>query len=100
MCGFCYDEIVWQRQAGQAVRHSRTFAKHVVPAIVKPMHSLWHEVIGFIFCCLAVFFGARTLRSWQRGDSAFMMIGGVICFVILLGYGISSFLRARKISRS
>src|ERR1035438_1942778 len=53
----CYDEVVWQRKA---IRHGGSFLKHIIPAIIKPMHALWNEVIGFFFLCFATFFGIRT----------------------------------------
>ena len=80
------------RQAGQ-------FVKHVLPAAVKPVHSLWHEVLGFIFL---VFAGIAT---WKVARNAATMGPGrlaiIIPFIVVLAaYGISSFLKARRISRS
>ena len=82
-----------------AVRNSGKFVKHVVPAAVKPLHTLWHEVLGFVFLAFA---GMAGFRMWQ--DSATMspikvvMIG--IFVVVTAGYGVSSILKARRISRS
>jgi hypothetical protein len=87
---------VWQKQA---VRQGRTFLKHVVPAVVKPMHSLWNEVIGFLFCSFGVIFGGKTIIYMRHGDTARTFIAGC-CTLLMAWYGISSFLRARKISRS
>jgi hypothetical protein len=97
---------VWQRRA---VRHSRAFLDHIVPAVIKPAHTLWNEVIGFLFICLAVMFGFGTVRSFldftkAAPDAAtgflLRVVVGVFCTAIVLYYGISSFLRARRISRS
>ncbi len=87
-----------------SVKHGQMFVKHVLPAAVKPVHSLWHEVIGFIFVVFAVvagFAGYRTYRHFagDPGDLVRMVMCGVFA-VIMAGYGISSFLKARKISRS
>ena len=80
-------------------KNSGKFVKHVVPAAVKPLHSLWHEVLAFIFLCAAVLAG---FRMWQdRAGMApikFVVMG--IFVLVTLGYGISSFLKARRISRS
>jgi hypothetical protein len=87
-----------------SVKHGRMFIKHVVPAAVKPVHSLWHEVIGFIFLVFAVvaaFSGYRTLRGFagDPGDLVRIILCGIF-FIIMGAYGLSSFLKARKISRS
>jgi hypothetical protein len=97
---------VWQRQA---LRHGGTFLKHVIPAIIKPIHSLWHEVIGFLFLSFAVVFGFRTasyIRQFIHASMAeepgllMRSVMAGFCTLLLGGFGISSFLRARKITRS
>ena len=80
-------------------RQAGYFVKHVVPAAVKPVHSLWHEVIGFVFLTFAV------LASWKAWHNAATLGPGKMAFlgifiVVMAGYGISSFLKARHISRS
>jgi hypothetical protein len=102
----CYDEVVWQRKA---IRHGGSFLKHIIPAIVKPLHSLWNEVVGFFFLCFASVFGFRTLsyyRSYVDAPAAAapnqlirVVVSGFFG-VMMAWFGISSFLRARKISRS
>jgi hypothetical protein len=102
----CYDEVVWQRKA---IRHGGSFLKHIIPAIIKPLHALWNEVIGFFFLCFATFFGIRTYTYFTHYTQAppaaapgeFMRVVATGFFgVVFAGFGISSFLRARKISRS
>jgi vacuolar-type H+-ATPase subunit I/STV1 len=87
---------VWQRKAARVSAH---FVRHIVPAVIKPVHALWNELIGFIFLCMGVIFGFYTARYAIKGDSARMFVAG-LATCIMLGYGISSFRRARKISRS
>ena len=87
---------MWTRQAGRLSGH---FVRNIVPAIVKPAHALWNEVIGSIFVCLAIMFGSYTVRYAIKGDSGRLVVAG-LATCIMLGYGISSFRRARKISRS
>src|ERR1051326_1182726 len=98
--------FVWQRQA---VRHSRAFLEHVVPAVLKPARTLWNEIIGFLFICLAVLFGFGTVRSYLEFNKAapeaagaplLRIVLGLFCTLLVLWYGISSFLKARRISRS
>jgi hypothetical protein len=81
------------------VRHGREFVRHVAPAIIKPARTLWNEVIGFIFLCFAVLLGFRTVGLARVGHLVGVMFCG--CGALLtLWYGVSSFLRARRISRS
>ena len=86
-------------------RVGRQFLEHVVPAVMKPARTLWHEVFGFLFLCLAVIMGANGIRfylgEFDGGPGALIRIAMTAFCVVLFGiYGISSFLRARKISRS
>ena len=74
------------------------FVRHVAPAIVKPARTLWNEVIGFIFFCLAVPFGVRSYTFGRAGDGRWLPMAAVGAF--LMFFALSSFLRARKISRS
>jgi len=98
------------RVAGKMARHatkewvptaknSGKFVKHVVPAAVKPLHSLWHEILAFLFLSCAALVG---FRIWQdRADMPVMkFIVMAVFLLVTLGYGISSFLKARRISRS
>ena len=82
----------------------RQFVKHVVPAVIKPVHTLWHEVIGFLFIVLAVSAVPTSYKAIKKYDgsiSAILTLAMCAFFILLMGgYGISSFLRARKISRS
>ncbi len=87
-----------------SVKHGQMFVRHVLPAAVKPVHSLWHEMIGFIFLVFAVvagFAGYRTFRHFtgDPGDLLRIVMCGIFV-LIMAAYGISSFLKARKISRS
>ncbi|HTS28523.1 MAG TPA: hypothetical protein VMH81_21765 [Bryobacteraceae bacterium] len=101
---------MWSRLAARyAARHGREFVRHVVPAVAKPVRTLWNDFIAFLFGCLAVFFGfetARLARTYLKaapadafGDLIRLSVSG-FCTVVVLWYGLSSYLRARKISRS
>lgn len=94
--GFVTIKVVWQRQA---VKQGRSFVKHVLPAIIKPMHSLWNEVIGFLFCSFGVIFGFKAVVYWRHNDMPRLFFAAS-CTLLMAWYGISSFLRARKISKS
>jgi len=97
---------VWKQVAG---RHSREFVRHVVPAVLKPARTLWNEIIGFVFICFAVTFGFKAVRlyldfSRGAGEAAdadlVRFIVAAFCTLLMLWFGVTSFLRARKISRS
>jgi hypothetical protein len=104
---------VWQRQAvrsgKQAVRTGRVFVKHVVPAVIKPARTLWNEVIGFVFMCIGVMFGFKSGRLYldfahavpeAKGAALVRLALATACTVLMAYFAISSFLKARKISRS
>ena len=86
------------------LKHGREFMTHVVPAVVKPARTLWHEVIGFLFLSMAVIIAGssiRLLRNFTGSPGDIIRLAmATFCVLLLGGYGISSFLRARKISRS
>ncbi len=99
----CYDEMVWKRVTA---RHAGQFVKHVVPAVIKPARVLWNEVIGFLFLCMGVIFGSKSVSlyldyakapSVENAGRLVLMVAGTL---LMLYFGITSFLRARKISRS
>ena len=80
-------------------RQAGTFVKHVVPAAVKPVHSLWHEVLGFIFLAVAAIATWKVARNFATLGPGRLAI--IIPFIVVTAaYGVSSFLKARRISRS
>ena len=80
------------------------FLSHVLPGIIRPLHALWNEVIGFLFIVFAVvagFYVIRALRGFEGDIEGLFRIVLPALFGLVMGYfGVSSFLRARKISRS
>jgi hypothetical protein len=102
----CYDVGVWKHVNA---RSGREFVRHVVPAILKPARTLWNEVIGFVFICFAVMFGFRTVHLYldfsretntAGSDNFVRFLLAAFCTALMLYFGVTSFLRARKISRS
>jgi hypothetical protein len=75
----------------------KSFVGHVMPSIIRPIHVLWNEVIGFVFIVLAVVFGYRVIRG---KESLGLQLVGTIFVLLIAWYGISSFWKARKISKS
>jgi uncharacterized membrane protein len=81
-----------------------SFMSHVMPRIVRPLHALWNEVIGFLFIIFAVvagFYVFRAVREFAGDVEGLVRIVLPGLFGLLMGYfGVSSFFKARKISRS
>ena len=77
---------------------------NVMPAVIRPLRILWNEIIGFFFLVFAVWAIPSAWRSYRTFDGDledFMRIFLTGIFVVMmLGFGIYSFFRARKISRS
>ena len=46
------------------------FLSHVLPGVVRPLHALWNEVIGFLFIVFAVVAGFYVIRAMRgfEGD--------------------------------
>jgi hypothetical protein len=92
------------QEGARVYQQGRRFLGFVVPAVLKPARTLWHEILGFIFIAMAiafVFSGFRAIRQFDGSAGAVARLAMLAIGVCLLGgYGISSFLRARKISRS
>ena len=82
----------------------KKFFQHVIPGIVKPLRVLWNEVIGFLFLAFAVWSVPSAYRNIRdfRGDpdSLFRAILSCVFALIMIYFGVTSFMRARKISRS
>ena len=82
----------------------KKFYQAVMPGVVKPLHSLWNEVLGFLFIAIA----ALLVRPMWRGfremqtDSAHLVkfLLSVFFFLVMLFFGLQAFWKARKISRS
>ena len=80
------------------------FITHVVPGVTRPLRVLWNEIIGFVFLCLAAWAVPSAIRAIRSLETEQGSMGRVVLsfiFLILMAsFGIASFLRARKISRS
>ena len=76
--------------------HARQFAAHMVPHVVRPAQIIWYQAIGAIFGLFAVSFFAYAGTHAQNGAAIF---GGVFLGLIMSFFGVSSFLRARRLSR-
>jgi hypothetical protein len=80
------------------------FMSHVVPSVIKPLHSLWNQVIGFlflVFTVVSVGYVVRAVREFDGNAESLFRIALPGMFAVVMGYFcVASFLKARKISRS
>jgi hypothetical protein len=88
-----------------AIHHGREFLRHVVPAVMKPALVLWNEIIAFLFICLSLWFGVGAVRYGRQlakgeAQSPVAFLLAAFCFAVTFWYGLSSWLKSRKISRS
>ena len=84
------------------VDDAKRFAQHVVPEVVRPARVIWNQAIGALFFVLATpaLFKAiqlyRTLDTDPQGS--FRLAIALIFVVVMVFFGINSFLRARRIA--
>jgi hypothetical protein len=88
----------------ESVRQSVIFARHVVPATIKPARTLWNEMIGFVFLVFAAAFGFSALQAaihfdGSPGNLVKLIFAGIVTLIMAF-YSFTSFRKARRISRS
>jgi hypothetical protein len=80
------------------------FLTHVMPGVTRPLRVLWNEIIGFLFIVLAIWAtpsAIRNLRNYDGQSESIFRASLALIFVLIMAYfGISSFLRARRIGKS
>jgi len=82
----------------------KQFLSHVVPQVIRPLRVLWNQIIGFLFLVLAIWSAPSLLRIARQFDGSAgsivrLLLSGIFT-LLMAGFGIYSFLRARKISKS
>jgi hypothetical protein len=84
------------------VESARRFTTHVVPEVTRPARIVWNQAIGFLFICLAVpavFKGIQMYRSLNTDPKGgFGVVVSAIFAVVMVSFGISSFMKARRIA--
>jgi hypothetical protein len=82
---------------------AQRFAQHVVPEVVRPARVIWNQAIGAIFLLLALVFLGNSyvyFRQMATDKDRVVHFGFALFMGLLMGFfGISSFLKARKIGR-
>ena len=77
----------------------KKFFGHLVPGVIRPLQVLWNQVIGFFFLVLAVLPLHAIVRDWGKDDTLPRVALEISFAALMAGFGIHSFLRARKISK-
>jgi type VI protein secretion system component VasK len=82
----------------------KKFVQAVLPGVIKPLHALWNELLGFLFLVLALMLVRPVWRSYQEmgGGPAQLVkfLLGAFFFATMLAFGLHAFWKARRISRS
>ncbi len=84
----------------------KQFVTHVVPGVVRPARILWNELMAFVFFALAIMGGSwvyRKIRADGPPDAFHELLGigvGAIFALFMAYFAISSWWKARRISRS
>ena len=68
-----------------------------MPGVIRPIHILWNQVIGFIFIVLAIVFGFRVVRG--KEPLGLQLVGCPVCPLDGVVWRLF-LLEARKISKS
>jgi hypothetical protein len=84
-------------------RLAQRFVAHVLPNVIRPLQALWNQMIGFVFLVLAAWALPSAIRNWKAyhgdGESLFRVVLSFGFAAMMMYFGISSFLRARRIHR-
>jgi hypothetical protein len=97
------------RLAKHAAKHAnadnaRRFTNHVVPEVMRPARIVWNQAIGFLFFVLAIPAAMKGIQLYHSLASdpkaGFGIIISVVFVVVMVSFGISSFIKARRIAAS
>lgn len=91
------DSVPTQDKTNHFAKTAGLFTRHVVGTAFRPLHSWWHQAIGFIFIAVAGV-GAVKLFSNPGKLEPVQFFISLIFIVVLSAYGVSSILKARRIA--
>jgi hypothetical protein len=82
---------------------AKKFLQHVMPGVVRPLHVLWNEIIGFMFLCFSVLLLRPLWKSYREfngeAEALFKLALTAIFFLTMFFFGVQSFFKARRIAR-
>jgi hypothetical protein len=79
---------------------AKRFLGYVIPGVIRPLHILWNQVIGFLFLVLALVPVPSAIRGYGKPGSGPRLALTIPFVLVMAWFGISSFWKARKISKS
>jgi hypothetical protein len=79
---------------------AKKFIDHVMPGVIRPIHVLWNQVIGFFFIVLAMLPISYIIKDWSKAGSGPRLALYIVFSVVMAAFAVHSFLKARKISKS
>ena len=82
----------------------KRFLGHVVPRVIRPLHILWNQLMGFLFLVIAAGAAPSLVRTFKQFSGDFEGVARVALACVFVGvmlyFGITSLMRARRIERS
>ena len=63
------------------------------------LHQLWHEVTGSLFLLLGLLAIPSTIKAWRTPDMHSRAVLATLFIILMLYFGVTSFLRARRVSK-
>ena len=85
-----------------SVDDAKRFAQHVVPEVVRPARVIWNQAIGALFFVLATPAVFKAIQLYRTLDTdpqgSFRLAVALIFIVVMVFFGINSFMRARRIA--
>jgi predicted phage tail protein len=76
--------------------NARKFAQHVVPEVARPARVIWNQAVGAVFLLFAISFAGYAITQAQNPAA---LAGGIFLCAVMGFFGVSSFVKARRISR-
>jgi hypothetical protein len=65
----------------------------------KVFHQVWHEVTGTLFLVLGIALIPSTIRVWRMSDMRPRAVVATLFILMMLYFGATSFLHAKRVSR-
>jgi hypothetical protein len=76
----------------------RRFTNHMVPHVVRPAQVIWNKALGAVFLLMACLVLPYAIRYYDNPNPLGLILS-VVFGCIMAAFGISSLLKARRLSR-